>query len=266
MPTRTLYDVAALIARLGLGAVVTAHGWHKIRVGVDDTTQSFRGMKIPLPELAAVYSTFVELLGGVMLIVGFGLPVAGLLLFLDAAGAFAIAPADLSATAQAIADSRELALVVGLTALLFACGGGGRVTLDQLLFARRPARQRAGGAAGPGDRTDPATNKKSRKKDDPAASWVADLPEERPLEYRRTSSATTPAKSQDVPASPRLTSEITDSAAGDVLVSGKKTPRGRSSGTATRKGAGGGTAAKTSRTGKGSGSRRSSGTSAKPND
>jgi len=146
MRNRALFDIVALPARIAVGVVFIFHGWRKIQVGVDATGHSFRSMGVPLPTASAVFSTFVELLGGTALILGLGLPVAGILLFLDMVGAFVFVNGD---NGLFIADRGtdighqgfELVAVLGLASLLFAVGGGGDLTVDRWLLARREARQ-----------------------------------------------------------------------------------------------------------------------------
>ncbi|GAA3206298.1 DoxX family protein [Actinocorallia longicatena] len=134
MRRRPLYDVIALLARTAVGVVFVAHGWLKIQDGLTATGDSFDALGVPLPAAAATYATFTELLGGIAIIIGLGLPVAGTLLFLDMAGAFAFVSYDQGLTAP---DGFELVLVLGFASLLFAAGGGGRYTLDRALFPRR---------------------------------------------------------------------------------------------------------------------------------
>src|SRR3954469_23806640 len=86
MRNRPIYDVVALLARCGVGTVFVAHGWQKIQVGVTATGRNLDAMGAPAPTVAAVYSTFAELLGGTALILGLALPAAGTLLFLDMMG------------------------------------------------------------------------------------------------------------------------------------------------------------------------------------
>jgi putative oxidoreductase len=147
--SRPIYDAVALLARCGVGVVFLAHGWQKIQVGVTATGHNFDAMGVPLPTAAAVYSTFVELLGGAALILGVALPVAGTLLFLDMAGAFVFVHAEHGVFVVDKGTPRngfELVLVLGLASLLFAAGGAGRLTLDHRLFGRgghgRPAGRR----------------------------------------------------------------------------------------------------------------------------
>ncbi|GAB3966343.1 hypothetical protein GCM10029978_031260 [Actinoallomurus acanthiterrae] len=145
---RPVYDVAALLARCGVGLVFLAHGWQKIQVGVDQTGHNFDAMGVPAPTAAAVYATFVELLGGTALILGVALPVAGVLLFLDMAGAFVFVHATHGVFVVDKGTPRngfELVLVLGLASLLFAAGAGGRLTLDHRLWggnSRRPGHRR----------------------------------------------------------------------------------------------------------------------------
>ncbi|MBC6461362.1 DoxX family protein [Actinomadura sp. HBU206391] len=140
MRTRPLYDYVALLARIGVGVVILAHGWQKIQVGITATSRDFERLRVPAPTAAAIYATFVELLGGVALILGLALPVAGLLLFADMAGAFAFVHAEngVFLVNEGTAENGfELVLVLGVASLLFAAGGAGRFTVDRRLFPRR---------------------------------------------------------------------------------------------------------------------------------
>lgn len=143
MRSRPLYDIAALLARVGIGAVFIAHGWQKIQVGVSATADSLDRQGVPAPTAAAIYSTFTELLGGLALLAGLALPVAGTLLFLDMAGAFVFVHVEhgpFLVDQERVQNGFELVLVLGLASLLFAAGGGGRFTMDRRLGLRRAHR------------------------------------------------------------------------------------------------------------------------------
>jgi uncharacterized membrane protein YphA (DoxX/SURF4 family) len=74
-------DIATLVARVGLGIVFIAHGWQKLNTnGLDATKAGFEGMGVPLPMVSAYFATFVELVGGVALVVGIFTPIVGILL------------------------------------------------------------------------------------------------------------------------------------------------------------------------------------------
>ncbi|MFD0903067.1 DoxX family protein [Actinomadura sediminis] len=144
MRSRSLvYDVAALLARAGVGVVFMAHGWQKIEAGVTATGESFDALGVPLPTAAAVYAAFVELLGGAALIAGLALPVTGALLFADMVGAFLFVHADrglFMVDGGRAQNGYELVVALGMAALLFAAGAGGRLTLDAWIVRRRSAR------------------------------------------------------------------------------------------------------------------------------
>ncbi|GGV37358.1 hypothetical protein GCM10010182_71990 [Actinomadura cremea] len=144
MRSRSLvYDVAAALARLGVGVVFMAHGWQKIEAGVTATGESFDALGVPLPTAAAVYAAFVELLGGAALIAGVALPVTGALLFVDMVGAFLFVHADrglFMVDGDRAQNGYELVVALGMAALLFAAGAGGRLTLDAWIVRKRAAR------------------------------------------------------------------------------------------------------------------------------
>ncbi len=49
MCSRPLYDVVAVLARLGVGIVFMAHGWQKIEAGITATGRSFDDLGVPPP-------------------------------------------------------------------------------------------------------------------------------------------------------------------------------------------------------------------------
>jgi putative oxidoreductase len=210
MRTRPLYDVVALLARLGVGIVFMAHGWQKIEAGVTATSRSFDALGVPLPTAAAVYAAFVELLGGAALIAGLGLPVTGVLLFIDMAGAFIFVHADKGlflVDGKSVQNGYELVVALGMAGLLFAAGGGGRLTVDQWVIAKRLRR--------PGEKED----------EDDAASFVESLrqAELKPAKKPRRSPKPPAAPASESSDAPDKPAETTD----DVLVAGRRKPSQR---------------------------------------
>ncbi|WP_350271502.1 DoxX family protein [Brevibacterium sp. CBA3109] len=50
-----------------------AHGWEKFnKWTVSGTTQRFAQMGVPLPDIAAPFATFIELIGGALLLAAMG--------------------------------------------------------------------------------------------------------------------------------------------------------------------------------------------------
>ncbi|MFC3891739.1 DoxX family protein [Lentzea rhizosphaerae] len=124
-------DVAALIGRLGVGIVFVAHGWQKwTEYGLAGTAGSFEKMGVPLPSVSAAFAATVELVGGLALIAGLALPIAGVLLAFNMVGAFVLVHASGPLIGQGGSE-----LVVVLAAAALALGfNGGAYSLDRVLF------------------------------------------------------------------------------------------------------------------------------------
>ncbi|TDD01582.1 DoxX family protein [Nonomuraea deserti] len=140
---RILFDVAALIARVVTGVIFLAHGWQKWQGGLGATAQGFREAGIPLPEVAAAYSTVVETVGGIFLILGLLVRPVAVLLLVNMLGAIFFmhwGPSPLSAD-----NGWELPASLGTLSLLFLVLGGGRFGLDGIFhsMSRRRAERRA---------------------------------------------------------------------------------------------------------------------------
>ena len=74
---------APLVVRVLAGIIMFAHGWQKFQGGPASFGQGLAQLGVPLPELMAYVVTFVELVGGVLLIVGLLSRLAALLLTID---------------------------------------------------------------------------------------------------------------------------------------------------------------------------------------
>jgi putative oxidoreductase len=80
------------ILRVVLGIAMLVHGWSKLSGGVDNVAGFFGEMLgIPAPELMAWVVTIVELVGGILLVVGFLTQIVGILIALDMLGAILFA-------------------------------------------------------------------------------------------------------------------------------------------------------------------------------
>ena len=76
--------LAPLLVRVIVGIIMTAHGWQKLtQMGPAGFGQVLGQMGVPLPGLMGFVVTFVELLGGILLIVGLLSRLAALLLTID---------------------------------------------------------------------------------------------------------------------------------------------------------------------------------------
>ncbi len=131
-------DLALLLARVAIGVVFIAHGWQKLFVnGIDGTAGFFGQVGIPAPGAAAWFAALAELLGGVALILGLALPVAGALLIATMIGAFVF----VHAGSGLFVDQGGFELVLTLAAgvLILVVVGAGRYSVDHLIVSRRRA-------------------------------------------------------------------------------------------------------------------------------
>jgi putative oxidoreductase len=124
-------NIAGLLARVVIGMVLMLHGWQKFfEYGIGGTAASFGQMGVPLPGVSAVFAAVVELVGGAALVLGIGLPVVGVLIAIDMAGAFVFARLGTPLIAPE-GGQLELGLLVGGLLAGFA---GGAYSLDRILF------------------------------------------------------------------------------------------------------------------------------------
>ena len=132
-------DVALLLARLALGIVLIAHGWQKLMTrGVDATAEGFAAMGIPAAPASAVLAIAIELVGGILILVGGATALVGVLVALEMLGAVLFA--HIGAGVFVSDGGWELAGMVGAAALAIAAAGAGRLSVDHAVpWRRRPA-------------------------------------------------------------------------------------------------------------------------------
>ncbi|CAM02852.1 putative oxidoreductase [Saccharopolyspora erythraea NRRL 2338] len=127
-------DLFAFLARLAIGVIFIAHGSQKFFVmGMDMVVQGFGQAGIPLAPVSAWFNALVELVGGILFILGLFLPVVGVLLALNMLGALVLVHLPYGLF---LPEGFEYVLTLLVTVLALGFNGG-RWTLDQLVFARR---------------------------------------------------------------------------------------------------------------------------------
>jgi len=136
-------DLALLVARLALGAILIAHGWRRWQEqGAQSQVDYLRRFQTPYPEVAAYGAIALELVGGLFLLVGALTP-------LVAAGVVAQQALTISYTnwfeGPYLTDRQgefingyEYNVALGALALLFVVFGAGRASVDRL-FSRSKA-------------------------------------------------------------------------------------------------------------------------------
>jgi putative oxidoreductase len=132
-------DVVLLIARVVLGVVLFAHGWQKLLIyGIAQVHQQFETLGIPLAIISSSFVTFVEFVGGALLIVGALTPVVCLLHLIVMIGAAGFV--HISNGIFAADGGWELVGVIACCELLLATHGAGRYSVDRLVGSGRDAR------------------------------------------------------------------------------------------------------------------------------
>jgi len=79
-------DVALLVLRLALAAILLYHGLPKV-MNFGATVGGFQGMNIPAPTLTAAFAVLSEVVGGILILLGIAVDIAGVLVIIDMLGA-----------------------------------------------------------------------------------------------------------------------------------------------------------------------------------
>lgn len=130
------------VLRVVLGATFFLHGWQKVTEWTLAGTQaSFAQMGIPAAGIAAPATAVLELVGGMLLLLGLGTRVVAALLALAMLGALVLV--HLPAGFFAADGGVELVLLLAAASAFFALAGAGRWSLDHVIAAKRRAAVRA---------------------------------------------------------------------------------------------------------------------------
>ena len=137
-------DAGLLILRLAVATVFIAHGWGDVfDAGVSNNVQNYRDAGIPLPELSAPYTAYIQLVGGFLLAfgalsrplaAGFVVAMAGALIYVHRGEPLTIQPDG---------SGFGFAFIMGAASLALLLVGPGRFSIDRLVVAWR-ARVRPG--------------------------------------------------------------------------------------------------------------------------
>jgi putative oxidoreductase len=133
-PLARLAGLAPLAVRLIVGSIMFAHGLQKLQGGPGNFAQGLAGMGVPLPVLMAYVVTLVEVVGGLLLIVGLLSRLSALLLTINLTVAVLLVKTGvgfLSPQGGGVGAELDLALIAGLLVILFA--GPGRLSVDHAL-------------------------------------------------------------------------------------------------------------------------------------
>ncbi|MFC4112109.1 DoxX family protein [Nonomuraea zeae] len=127
---QVLRDLAALVARVGVGGIFFANGWNKLEDGLTATGAKFLERGAPAPGAWATVTMLTELIGGALLIAGLAVSVTGLILFAEALAVYVVAP-------PLNPISLNELILLGVASILLAVVGAGRVSVDHMVVIRR---------------------------------------------------------------------------------------------------------------------------------
>ncbi|TLF59342.1 DoxX family membrane protein [Nonomuraea sp. KC401] len=231
---QALRDLAALVARIGVGGIFFANGWAKLEDGLKITGEKFLEQGAPAPGAWATITMLAELIGGALLIAGLAVSVTGLILFAEALAVFLVAP-------PLNPISLNELILLGAASLLLAVVGAGRISVDHMVVIRRRESEAADEFAADREADnviaslrEPDTFPKSEKSDKPDKS-------DKTSKAGKSEPAPETPATEDTAPHPRPRSQSGEPksgddpapAPGDTLVAGRKKPPARNRRTTT---------------------------------
>ncbi|SDL86239.1 putative oxidoreductase [Geodermatophilus siccatus] len=133
---QTTRDLVLLAARVGLGVLMVAHAELEYDVGgsLAGVGRLFAEAGVPLPAVTGPANVLFELVGGIAMVLGVAVPVVGVLMALNMAGAWVFVHT--SGLYAMDHNGPELVIALGLLGLVLAVTGSGRFGLDPLIVRR----------------------------------------------------------------------------------------------------------------------------------
>ncbi|MFF3441135.1 DoxX family membrane protein [Streptosporangium sp. NPDC002721] len=211
---KTLHDLASLAARLGVGGIFFANGWHKLEAGLNATAEQFTSLGASGPYVWAATTMLTELIGGALLVAGLAVAACGLLLFAEALAVFILASGEVGLPLTG--GDAKLIVALGAASILLAVGGAGRLSVDHMVVIKRREAEAAEDFAAETEADDviaalrepethaaPAPGRRPATPDEP--TW-AESPSKRPSTGSTPAGSTSPGSTSAGPASAGSTS------------------------------------------------------------
>lgn len=121
-------DLAYLLVRLMTGIVLTYHGYQKVFVmGLDNVAGFFTKIGIPLPQISGPFIGLLELIGGILLLLGLFTRYLGLIFAIE----FIVASYTVWVLLGKGYGGSELEFMLLFASFLLATHGGGKYSLDR---------------------------------------------------------------------------------------------------------------------------------------
>lgn len=128
-------SLGLLVLRVVLGITFIMHGWQKLNTfGLEGVEANFTQAGVPMAGVMAPVVTYLELIGGIALILGLLSRLSGLLLFVNMLGAIAYVHAGNGFFASE--GGVEFVLVLAAASFAIALTGPGLLSLGGPLYSR----------------------------------------------------------------------------------------------------------------------------------
>lgn len=134
---RVVQDIVLMLTRIGFGLILIAHGWHRWQqVGISAEISYLQDQGVPRPELWAWGATALEIVGGLLMVLGLAVPLVAVTVVVQQIMIIAWLkwPQSIYLTEGGFEYNTALALL----GLVFFGFGSGRAGLDAL-FRRSAA-------------------------------------------------------------------------------------------------------------------------------
>jgi putative oxidoreductase len=222
---QVLRDLAALVARIGVGGIFFANGWTKLEDGLKITGAKFLEQGAPAPGAWATVTMLAELIGGALLIAGLAVSVTGLILFAEALAVFLVAPPLNPITMNEL-------ILLGAASLLLAVVGAGRISVDHMVVIRRRESEAASEFAADTEADRVIASLREPEESPPPEPEPEISPTEDTAPHPRPR-AQAEQKRNEEPAPAAAPAPAPAPAPGDTLVAGRKKPQARTRRTST---------------------------------
>lgn len=126
-----LQPLALLLMRLTLGAIMTVHGYHKVFGGLSHFAHMVNGMGLPV--WLGYVSAFTELLGGLLILIGFFTRPAAFAVCIDLCVAIWKVHLHNGMIGSPDRPGYEFALAAATLAFALVLFGAGAISLDHVL-------------------------------------------------------------------------------------------------------------------------------------
>ena len=128
----TIKEIALLVSRILFGVILIAHGWDKVQItGLEGVTGYFASLGIPAAGFAAAVVGAIELIGGIMIVLGAFTRVVTLIIAAVMLGAAVFAHASFGI--YAANGGWELVGAIGAGMLALFVIGAGAWSVDALI-------------------------------------------------------------------------------------------------------------------------------------